>query len=93
VSRAHPVVREMFVDDLAHDRLLRVKHVGREVQDDVQHARLRGEGSASLLWQRVRHDLVVQVVRAQSTEHHVDKRAADCHATTSDTHTALTVSS
>ena len=89
MSRAYPVVREMFVDDLAHDRLLRVKDVRREVQDDVEHARLRGEGSASLLRQRVRHDLVVQVVRAQSTEHHVDKRAADCHATTSDNYIVL----
>jgi len=83
VINAHPVVREMFVDDFAHHCLLSVKHVGSEVQNDVEHARLRGECGASLLRQWICNDLIVQIIRSQSTKHHVDICAADCHATTS----------
>jgi len=83
VIHAHPVVGEMFVDDFAHDRLLRVKDVGSEVEDDVEHARLRCECCAAMLRQRIRHDLVVEVIWAQSTEHHVYIGTADWHATIS----------
>jgi len=72
----------MFVDNLTHDGLLCVQHVRSEVEDDIQHAGLRGQCRAPMLRQRVSHDLIVQIIRAQSTEDHVDKCVADCHTAT-----------
>ena len=63
----HPVVREMFVDNFPHHSLLHVQHVRSEVKDDVEHAGLRGQCSAALLWQWIHHYLIVKVVWPQSS--------------------------
>ena len=47
----------MLVHDLSHLGLLVVEDVGGEVEDDVQHAGLRGEGSTAVLRVRVSRDL------------------------------------
>ena len=48
-ASTNPVVGEMLVDNLAHLRVLLVKDVGSEVEDDVEHARLRREGRTPVL--------------------------------------------
>lgn len=47
---AYPVVWKVLVDNFSHLGLLRLKHVWREEQDDVQHGSLRGQGCAAVLW-------------------------------------------
>ena len=49
----------MLVHDLSHLGLLVVEDVGGEVEDDVQHAGLRGEGSTAVLRVWVSRDLRV----------------------------------
>ena len=64
VVRHDPVrvrAREVAVDDLAHRVRLLVEHIGREVEDDVEHARLRRERRRAVLRHRVRGDLRVPV--------------------------------
>ena len=45
----HPVVREVSVNDLPHLSLLGVEGAGREVENHVQHARLRRQRCAPVL--------------------------------------------
>ena len=45
----HPVIGEVFVDNLPHLGLLCVQDVWGKVEDDVQHAGLGGQGGAAVL--------------------------------------------
>ena len=52
----------MFVDDFPHFCCLCVEHVWSEVEDDIEHAGLRGQRRAAMLRERVRRDLVIDVI-------------------------------
>ena len=53
----HPVVWEVLVDNLPHLGLLGVQDVRREVENDVEHGRLRRQCSAAMLRVGVRRYL------------------------------------
>ena len=46
----HPVVWEVFVNDLPHLSLLGVEGAGREVENHVQHAHPHRQRHAPVLW-------------------------------------------
>jgi len=46
----HPVVREVFVNNLPHLSLLGVEGAGREVENHTQHARLCRQRCAPVFW-------------------------------------------
>eukprot|EP00321_Phaeocystis_globosa_P002673 CAMPEP_0118845256 /NCGR_PEP_ID=MMETSP1162-20130426/88634_1 /TAXON_ID=33656 /ORGANISM="Phaeocystis Sp, Strain CCMP2710" /LENGTH=96 /DNA_ID=CAMNT_0006777403 /DNA_START=48 /DNA_END=335 /DNA_ORIENTATION=+ len=52
-----PVVREVTVDNLAHRVRLLLEHLRHEVEQHVEHARLRRQRDRAVLRQRVRRDL------------------------------------
>ena len=52
-------------------------HLRHEVEQDVEHARLRRQRDRAVLRQRVRGDLAVHVLRAQPRDHHEHKRSRD----------------
>ena len=58
----YPVVGEVLVDDLAHLGVFVVEHFRRKEENDVEHRGLRGERRAAVFGERVRCDLVVDVV-------------------------------
>ena len=54
LPHSHPVIRKVFVHNLPHLRLLSVQNVGGEVENDVQHGRLRCQRCTAVLWIGVR---------------------------------------
>lgn len=52
-----PIIWKVFIHDLPHLRLLGVKNGRFEVENDVEHGGLGGQGCAAVLRQRVRGDL------------------------------------
>ena len=46
---SHPVVREVFIDNLPHLCLLVVEDVRSKEEDDVEHGCLGGQGCAAVL--------------------------------------------
>ena len=69
----YPIVREMFIDNLAHASVLSVQQFRREVEDDVEHGGLRCQSSAAMFRKRIRCYLVVNIVGAQTTDDDADK--------------------
>ena len=63
----------MFIDNLAHLCMLRMKDIWSKVENDIEHAGLCREGRAAVLWQWVGRDLVVDVIRAEPPYHHADE--------------------
>ena len=76
-----PVIRKVLVDNLPHLGLVAGEYVRLEEEDDIQHAGLGGDGRASVLWEGISRDLVVQVVRTQPAYHHANKLHVDWNAT------------
>lgn len=46
----YPVIGEVFVHDLPHLGLLGLQYGGAEVEADVEHGCLVGQGCATMLW-------------------------------------------
>ena len=55
--RTHPVVGEVLIHDFSHLCLLTVQNLWGKVENDVEHAGLRGQSSAPVVRARVLRDL------------------------------------
>ena len=66
----------MLVHNFSHLGLMVVQDVWWEVQNDIQHGGLRGQSSAPVLGKRIRRNLIVYIIWAQSSDDYIDKLSA-----------------